>query len=191
MADRDDDNAWAQQVRQNWQKGPYRDYGWESGESALPEFRDPDVHRTREEEEEARDWRRRQGGGPGTRPGSFPYDYDARRAGGMPTGEDRTRYGGGPGYEREARRPSGPHVGKGPKNYQRSNERILEDVNERLTRHGDIDATDIEVRVENGEVWLTGMVENRQQKRLAEDVADSVAGVRDVHNELRIQQPSR
>jgi osmotically-inducible protein OsmY len=61
-------------------------------------------------------------------------------------------------------------------------------VSERLERHGHIDASDIEVTVENGEVTLQGTVDSRRSKRLAEDVAESVYGVKDVHNQLRIQE---
>lgn len=81
----------------------------------------------------------------------------------------------------------GPHTGKGPQGYQRSNERIKEDVNERLTQHGQLDASGINVQVKDGEVTLTGAVDSRQAKRTAEDVADSVSGVKDVHNELKVQ----
>ncbi len=38
---------------------------------------------------------------------------------------------------------------------------------------------------------LDGIVENRAEKRLAEDCADSVPGVVDVHNRLRIRQPDK
>lgn len=72
--------------------------------------------------------------------------------------------------------------------YRRPDTRIADDICDRLTRHGWIDATDIEVRVENGEVTLEGTVDSRRAKRLAEDVADSVSGVQDVHNRLRIAQ---
>jgi hypothetical protein len=85
-------------------------------------------------------------------------------------------------------RPSaGPFVGKGPRGYQRSDERIREEVNDRLTAHGDIDATDIECQVANGEVTLVGYVNNRREKHAAEDLANDVAGVHDVHNRLRIR----
>lgn len=80
----------------------------------------------------------------------------------------------------------GPHAGKGPKNYQRSDDAILRDVSARLAAHGQLDAHDIDVGVENGEVTLAGRVNNRQDKRLTEDIAESVAGVVDVHNRLRI-----
>ena len=80
----------------------------------------------------------------------------------------------------------GSHRGRGPKGYRRSDERIAEEVNERLTDHHDIDATHVEVKVENGEVTLQGTVASRRAKRLAEDIADSVRGVVDVMNLLRV-----
>lgn len=79
----------------------------------------------------------------------------------------------------------GPHIGHGPRGYQRSDERIKEDVCERLAQHGRIDARNIDVTVENGEVTLRGSVDSRETKRLAEDAVESVSGVRDVRNELR------
>lgn len=82
----------------------------------------------------------------------------------------------------------GQHYGRGPKNYQRSDDRIREDVNEQITYHHDLDATDIEVKSENGEVTLTGTVSDRRQKRMAEDAAEGVRGVKDVHNQLRVKQ---
>src|SRR6266850_2175124 len=73
--------------------------------------------------------------------------------------------------------------------YQRSDERIREDVCERMSDCGELDATDIEVRVSNAEVTLQGMVRDRQDKRLAEDLVDEVSGVREVHNQIRVSQP--
>jgi osmotically-inducible protein OsmY len=80
----------------------------------------------------------------------------------------------------------GPHRGRGPRGYQRSSERIHEEVCDRLEAHGQVDASNIEVKVENGEVTLTGTVPDRRTKRLAESVAESVRGVLDVHNQLRL-----
>ena len=81
-------------------------------------------------------------------------------------------------------RPS--YRGRGPKNYQRSDERIREDVCERLTADDDIDASDLEVTVAAGVVTLSGEVDHRHDKRRAEDIAESVRGVRDVENHIRI-----
>lgn len=80
--------------------------------------------------------------------------------------------------------------GRGPKGYRRSDERIREDVNDRLGDDYYIDASDIEVTVSNTEVTLTGTVQNRNDKRRAEDIAESVSGVSNVENRLRIKQPS-
>lgn len=82
----------------------------------------------------------------------------------------------------------GPYQGVGPKGYHRSDERIHEEVCERLAGHGYIDASDIDIQVENGEITLNGMVGSRREKRLAEDLVDRVSGVRDVHNQLRVRQ---
>src|SRR3712207_9196144 len=82
------------------------------------------------------------------------------------------------------------HRGRGQKGYQRSDERIREDVNDRLTDDPHVDASEIEVRVENREVTLTGTVNSRFEKRHAEDLAEAVSGVTHVQNNLRIQQPA-
>lgn len=92
-----------------------------------------------------------------------------------------------PGTEGHFHRGTGPHRGKGPTGYQRSDERIRELVCESLTDDDQIDASHIEVNVKNGEVTLTGSVENRHAKRDAEDCACSISGVRDVQNLLRVQ----
>lgn len=79
------------------------------------------------------------------------------------------------------------YSGRGPKNYKRPDNRIEEDINERLTDHSMLDATDIVVSVQDGEVTLRGHVDSRQSKRLAEDVAETVFGVKDVVNQIKIQ----
>ncbi len=81
----------------------------------------------------------------------------------------------------------GGHRGRGPRNFQRSDERIYHDVCERLTDDHLIDATEISVALESGEVTLAGSVSSREQKRRAEFILDDVSGVRDVHNQLRVQ----
>ncbi|MFC4172280.1 BON domain-containing protein [Microvirga sp. GCM10011540] len=80
------------------------------------------------------------------------------------------------------------HRGRGPRGYQRSDERIREDVNDRLTDDPHLDASEVEVSVSNREVTLTGTVNSRFEKRHAEDLAESVSGVTHVQNNLRIQQ---
>jgi hypothetical protein len=98
-------------------------------------------------------------------------------------------FGGGSTFG-ETQRPGatrGRFTGRGPKGYTRSDERIQEDVSDRLEQHGEIDASEIEVRVSNGEVTLEGTVEDRRTKRLAEDVIETCPGVKQVHNRIRVQ----
>lgn len=97
-------------------------------------------------------------------------------------------------FERVKRRAMGlmdragiTHRGRGPKNW-RPDKVIFEDVCEALTHHEELDARDIEVFVNDGEVTLEGTVTDRRQKRLAEHLADECGGVRDVHNRLRVER---
>ena len=80
------------------------------------------------------------------------------------------------------------HRGRGPKGYSRSDERILEDVCETLSLNSDVDATDIDVSVKEGCVYLRGSVESRETKRLAEQILDNVSGVKDVQNLLTVKK---
>jgi BON domain len=96
------------------------------------------------------------------------------------------RYGYG-GYD-DLRWRRGPHVGRGPKGYRRTDDQIREDVSLRLTYDPDVDASGLEVRVSNGVVSLTGDVTDRHQKRLAEMIADDVLGVEDVENGLKVRR---
>src|ERR1041385_5632151 len=82
------------------------------------------------------------------------------------------------------------HRGRGPKGYRRSDERIKEDVNDRLSDDYYLDASDVEVTVSNTEVTLTGTVNSRDDKRRAEDLAEQVSGVSNVENRLRVKQQS-
>ncbi|KYF87567.1 hypothetical protein BE20_25685 [Sorangium cellulosum] len=78
--------------------------------------------------------------------------------------------------------------GRGPKGYKRSDARIQEDICEMLSDRGDIDVSDVTVRVENNEVTLEGTVPERHHKRIIEHVAEGVRGVEDVHNRIRVQR---
>ncbi len=85
---------------------------------------------------------------------------------------------------------SGRYAGMGPRGYQRSDERIQEDINERLTWHGGIDASDMQVDVKDGIVTLTGSANSRYEKRMVEDIVDNVPGVQDVNNNLSVSKQS-
>jgi osmotically-inducible protein OsmY len=93
---------------------------------------------------------------------------------------------GGFGRESERNFRHEDHYGKGPKGYQRSSSRIEEEVCEALTYDSEIDATNIHVSVEKSEVTLTGAVKDRYSKRRAEELAESIRGVRDVQNQLKV-----
>ena len=69
-----------------------------------------------------------------------------------------------------------------------TDDRIREDVHDRLVDDPYVDASDIEVKVEKCEVVLTGNVSDREQKRRAEDIVESISGVRHVENRLRVNQ---
>lgn len=89
-------------------------------------------------------------------------------------------------YDRENEGPLQPRYrGVGPRGYRRSDERIREDVSDRLTDDPHIDATGIGVSVAQGEVTLTGTVRDRAARRHAEDIAEAVSGVTHVQNDLR------
>jgi osmotically-inducible protein OsmY len=97
--------------------------------------------------------------------------------------QHQTGFGGAQGLD-----VRGPHRGKGPKGFEHSDDRIRERVCEALSDDHNIDATDIDVSVHQGEVTLTGTVDDRSTKRMAEDCVLQCSGVRDVHNQLRVRR---
>jgi hypothetical protein len=80
------------------------------------------------------------------------------------------------------------HYGKGPRGYTRGDELIYHDVCERLTISSLVDASQIEVSVKNGIVYLNGSVSHRSMKKMAEFEIENISGVHDVHNNLRLLQ---
>lgn len=119
------------------------------------------------------------------------------------TGADRT----GEDHRRESRRDAagdrrdfglGPDIapprdfrGRGPKDYQRSDERLKEDISERLREHPEIDASEITVDVTGGRVSLSGEVDSRRTKHQVEDLVDACRGVQEIDNRLRIRSGAR
>jgi hypothetical protein len=102
--------------------------------------------------------------------------------------DHETGHGGfiGGGYGRTGRRdmPERP-MGKGPKGYTRSDDRIREDICERLMDAW-MNAEHVDVRVKDGEVTLVGSVRTRDEKHAIENLAADVLGVKDVHNSLLV-----
>ncbi len=170
------------------QPGGYgqRDYGRDFGPGAQREYRRDDDQGRQREYGRGDDWGyMRQGQGYPRDQGSYQRDqgYESRDRGMPAYGPQYARYG-----QIEDWRVPGPFTGKGPRGYQRSDERIREEVSERLAQHGRIDASDMDVQVRNGEVILSGNTNSRDEKRMAEDVAASVPGVSDVNNQIKVKQ---
>lgn len=121
-----------------------------------------------------------------------PYFEDPRGA----RDESRSAYGmdrdfnrGYGAYDQRsyAGRGEGQFVGRGPKGYRRSDDRIREDVCEALFQSSEVDASDVEVEVKDAIVRLHGTIASRRMKRQMEDLVDQVAGVRDVQNEVKVR----
>lgn len=108
---------------------------------------------------------------------SADYDNEAFMGGSYGEGSLERGYDARPSY-----------AGKGPKGYKRSDERIKEDVCETLARNPRIDASDIEVKVEDACVMLSGTVPSKEIKRAAEMSIENLPGVEDVKNEIRIKR---
>lgn len=82
------------------------------------------------------------------------------------------------------------HRGKGPKGYKRDDNRIKEEINDALTDHHNLDASDIDVEIKDGNVILSGHVDSRQAKREAESAIDYISGVNNVENRLHVKSES-
>jgi hypothetical protein len=80
--------------------------------------------------------------------------------------------------------------GRGPKGYERSDERTKEMVCEMLTDAPHIDASNITVEVKNKEVTLTGSVKDRRAKYAVEELIEQRTGVNEIHNLLRVETGS-
>jgi flavin-binding protein dodecin len=147
-----------------------------------------------------RDYHSQEHGSPYSRRSSYedPYDSPPQRSGynlGGGRGYGWRSSGNWPEQGFEQQRASTSELGygqrrgpRGPKGYKRSDERIREDVCDRLSQHWDLDASEIEVSVNGGEVTLTGSIADRDQKFRAENIADAVGGVNEVHNQLRVRR---
>jgi hypothetical protein len=99
-----------------------------------------------------------------------------------------------PGSATEGRGPAGAsagRTGKGPRTAMRADSLIAEELNERMTDDDQLDASEILVRVEDGNVLITGDVPERWMKHRAEDIADSIRGVKHIDNRLHVDNGSK
>ncbi len=186
-------------------RGDWRDYGREAGRDYGRDYeRNREGYRGRYPGEFSRayneNWMGRGYGGQGWGAGYPGYGGGSGRSpwsreGGQWGTGYRGSWGtaGSAGYAYDDRAQEGErrgrYAGRGPTGYQRSDQRIMEDVNDRLTDDPDVDATHILVTVRGGEVILEGNVEDRESKRRAEDIAESISGVKDVQNHLKVGRP--
>jgi hypothetical protein len=186
------EGRWFERERDYGRDRPYdrsRGYGRQEDRGWLSRAVDrvKDVFTSEEEHDRQRRQDRDYGGGYGRDHGTNEregrYGAGSSYGGGM---FGVAGYGPGYGVGRGLGTGAGRYAGRGPKGYRRSDQRIMEDVCEILTRHPDVDASDIDIRVENAVVTLSGTVDHRHGKRVAEDAAYVVRGVADVRNEIRV-----
>jgi osmotically-inducible protein OsmY len=76
----------------------------------------------------------------------------------------------------------------GPKNWQRSDERVHDDVCRMLADDEWVDASDVEVVVHHREVTLAGSVPDPRQRARAVAIAEAARGVVEVVSRLRVAQ---
>ena len=174
----------------DWEQGPEREY-WERGEEARFGRGTGQYGYGQEDYETGMQ------GLSGYEPGMYSYSGqgDVWRSGSRQRQEwpRGISMAGSPAYpsrfdQRRQWSTQGRFAGIGPQGYRRSDERIMEDVNEMLTEAPDLDPSNITVEVHNGEVTLKGTVSDREDKRQAEDIAESCAGVKEVQNQLRVKR---
>ena len=123
-------------------------------------------------------------GGPGFTGGYYGFgrgtpEPDWRAGRRYPPGDDER--GLEPDWRTERRYPPGP------KGYQRSDERLREDISERLMEARYIDSSDVTVAVSGAKVVLEGTVPERRMKHAIEDLADACPGVQDIENRIRVR----
>ncbi|WP_354684371.1 BON domain-containing protein [Cupriavidus necator] len=116
----------------------------------------------------------------------------------VPRGEYGGGYGGEYGHEygREYGRYAPPEWDRpeagwqrrpGPKNYRRDDDRLHDEVCNRLAHEQALDVSEVSVRVQDGVVTLEGSVTDRRDKYEIEEMAERVFGVQDVINHIRVQ----
>ena len=77
---------------------------------------------------------------------------------------------------------------RGPRSRRKPDESLREEIREILIADPELEATDIEVEVDGGAVTLRGVVVDPDARLLAEELVESLAGVREVHNRLRVER---
>lgn len=145
----------------------------------------------------AEEWRRSRSYGVGYSGSDDNYLPFGNRSSYGPGGRYETQASGagGVGYMGDPRGRDQPRPGllgklfnRGPKGYQRSDERLREDISERLMQAGNIDSSEVSVSVSSGAVTLEGTVPDRYMKHSIEDLVDACPGVQDIDNRIRVNR---
>lgn len=118
--------------------------------------------------------------------GSSQYDAYGPYGGGARSDEGRSGFRSSWGASDAQMGHGASWRGHGPQGYARSDERISEDICERLTDDPDTDPREVRVRVEDGVVTLEGRVDDRWMKHHIEDLVDATFGVKDIHNRITV-----
>ena len=113
----------------------------------------------------------------GGRHGQGPFEQ-SQQYGGNDFGSGRGPYG--------ALQRQFDGLGRGPKGYRRSDERILEDIYEHLLSTHHLDTSDVRIEVRDGTATLTGTVPERRMKHAIEDLIHGLRDVREIENRLRV-----
>jgi hypothetical protein len=169
------------------------------------EWRARDRDRQRDPRREDYSWEAQEYGGGRRDPGSS-YDLDYERRFPADNSESPRYFGTGSyseggthftgGYDQRGRPEEEtaaapyerPTYKRGPKGYQRSDERMKEDISERIMQAMHIDSSDVTVNVVGGQVILEGTVPDRYTKYALEDLADGAPGVQDIDNRIRVRR---
>ena len=114
-------------------------------------------------------------------PQGHPYEADTGQFAGMAEGV-------GAGPAREAHLPSRRRMARA---YRRTDERVRDDICERLFHSSAVDTADVSVEVRDGVVIFEGTVPHRGMRYALEDIAAQCMGVVDIENRVRVATQSR
>lgn len=180
----------------DWSRGPQGSYGVNRGERSWQGGQGGSFGRSRSfaQGRSFGQAERSRGSDSGYGPSEQPHDFSTsgyepvyggeEYGGGLRQGRapgERSGYGGAYG--------AGQAHKRGPKGWQRSDERVKEDICERLYHDASIDSSEVTVDVSNGKVSLEGTVPDRRMKHAVEDLIDACPGVKDIDNRIRVQRP--
>ncbi|HVI31595.1 BON domain-containing protein [Phenylobacterium sp.] len=142
-----------------------------------------------------------QGYGGSVSPSDYREGFGGEAYGGGMSGADYERSFGPRGedfgaddrnwMDQRADERSGPHAGRGPRGWSRTDARIREAVSEALMEDPLIDAREIEVQVDGGVVTLSGEVPGASDVHRAEQLARRCGGVGEVRNDLQVHGRAR